>query len=132
MLLRVGFCICASFVATIRSMAVDSRPGSRTADPLIINQNITDLETMILTPSNVAIQSKRPHCDDRLGTPPLGSCMEAVGLIPRNNQQVTFGQRRSRGLVDHVMPYDLVSCKSITANVMPCFSGFTCCRRPNR
>ncbi|KAI4100188.1 MAG: hypothetical protein LQ339_005594 [Xanthoria mediterranea] len=35
--------------------------------------------------------------------------MEALSLLPKDRQQVTFGQRRSKGLVDHVMPFDLIS-----------------------
>lgn len=108
------FFIWTSLVTLARSAAVNVRPGAGHANSLTINEsaNITDLETLILNGSSPDLRSKEPHCLDSMGTPPLGSCMEALSLMPRNKEQVTFGQRRSIGLVDHVMPYDLISCKS--------------------
>lgn len=75
--------------------------------------NITNLETLIQNGTRTNLRSKGPHCRQSLGTPPLHSCMEALSLVPKDRQQVTFGQRRSKGLVDHVMPFDLISCKSM-------------------
>ncbi|CAL8579998.1 hypothetical protein XPA_005731 [Xanthoria parietina] len=71
--------------------------------------NITNLETLIQNETRTNLRSKGPHCRQSLGTPPLHSCMEALSLVPKDRQQVTFGQRRSKGLVDHVMPFDLIS-----------------------
>lgn len=113
MLGGIPFWICALFFTLTSTALVNFRPGSRQPDPLTIHQsaNITNLETFILNGPTPHLGSSEPQCLASFGTPPLSSCQEALGLIPRNRQQVTFGQRRSIGLVDHVVPYDLISCK---------------------
>ena len=112
----IPFRICALILTSASSAALNFRPGSGQLDPLTIHQsaNITDLETLILNGPAPHLGSSEPRCLASFGTPPLSSCQEALSFIPRNRQQVTFGQRRSIGFVDHVMPYDLISCKLIS------------------
>lgn len=97
------------------SAVINTSPASRPEDSLTSypSANITNLETLIQNGPRTSLRSKGPHCLQSMGTPPLHSCMEALSLLPKDGQQVTFGQRRSRGLVDHVMPFDLISCKSM-------------------
>ena len=118
MLCRFAYIVCTFLVTTAASAAINGRPGYGQADSSSINQsaNTTDLESLTLNGSNSKLQSKKPQCVTAMGTPPLSSCMEALSHIRRNRQQLTFGQRRLVGIVDHVLPYDFISCMSITSS----------------
>lgn len=97
------------------SAAINTPSASRPEDSLTFypTANIANLETLIQNGPRPNLRSKGLHCLQSMGTPPLHSCMEALSLVPKDRQQVTFGQRRSKGLVDHVMPFDLISCESM-------------------
>ena len=116
MYLQAALWILVSYIALVTPAAVHVPSVSGQRDSLIINEsaNITDMEALMRIVPAAEVQSRGPHCVDSMGTPPLSSCMEALELLPRDRRQVTFGQRRLVGMVDHVTPYDLISCKSST------------------
>ncbi|KAL8995989.1 MAG: hypothetical protein Q9169_004405 [Polycauliona sp. 2 TL-2023] len=113
----IAVCLCTALVTLASSVAVNPRLGPGQANSLSIHQdtNITDLENLILYGPKPDLQSSEPQCLELAGTPPLSSCMEAVSLLPRDRNQVIFGQRRSASFVDHVMPYDFISSDGLCA-----------------
>lgn len=114
--LLCGFVSLAAYVtaAALNRVNAASPPHSislstvQAADALHLQQLILNAST---TGHNAPIG---PQCDEAFGNPPLTSCLNALTLIPKNNQPVAFGQRRSVGWVDHVSPLAWVSCKPLS------------------
>lgn len=103
---------CVAFTAVIRAVPDPTKMTGPNIRPTADALSTTDL---MLNTSAAGYKAGSPQCAEVYGHPPLSSCMEALSLIPRNNQQETFGQRPRR-FVDHVMPFALVSCKQPPAS----------------
>ncbi|KAL8695580.1 MAG: hypothetical protein Q9224_003329 [Gallowayella concinna] len=117
----LSLCISVALLDLAKGAAIDATKSSRLNDGMHMDQTarFAILENVLRNVSTLdGVEAGEPDCTPDMGYPPLMSCLEAAHLLPRDDREVTFGQRRSLGFVDHVVPYVVVSCynREVTTN----------------
>ncbi|KAL8992505.1 MAG: hypothetical protein Q9188_007570, partial [Gyalolechia gomerana] len=99
MRLRAFLALCINSISLVRSAVLSVRETSE-----LVGNLDNDQAAKIFNFADLTLNaSSDVQCSEAMG------CMQALSLIPRNGQLVTFGQSRLLGHVDYVMPYVLLS-----------------------